>query len=148
MRELTQGPERRLVTELANACAEERRMARQLQLHAERVPYPDLAGTLRGLAEQEEAHAALLLDELKRFGTANGVGTTRQPRSGRNYWERLTFDLEDLRAKAKRYVELAQHWDGDYPQAAALLQRLVRDEAAMCQVLGELIARSDPHAED
>ena len=62
--------------------------------------------------------------------------------------DRLTFDLEDLRAKSARYRELANHWDLDDPETAALFDRLAREDATLCRVIGDLVARSDPHAED
>ena len=149
VRDLAAGPTRRLVRDLAAAYQHERRMAAQLRVHAERVPYPNLATTLTGLADDEDAHATRLQDEItRRGGVANGAVVATATRPGRNYWERLTIDLEELRAKSKRYLELAQHWDLDDAAAAALFTDLAHEDAAMCRVLGDLIARSDPHALD
>lgn len=148
VRDLTGGSKRRLITDLTTAYHEELRVALQLRLHAERVPYPNLAATLLGLAEREDAHAALVREQLARLGatiTSAGAGS---PRGGRNYWERLTFDLEDLRAKGARYRELALHWDVDEPDTAAVFDRLANEDAVLCRVIGDLIARSDPHAEN
>jgi hypothetical protein len=148
VRDLTGGSKRRIVTDLTAAYHEELRVALQLRLHAERVPYPNLAATLLGLAEREDAHAALVREQLARLGatiTSTGAGS---PRGGRNYWERLTFDLEDLRAKGAHYRELALHWDVDEPDTAAIFDRLANEDAVLCRVIGDLIARSDPHAEN
>ena len=123
-------------------------MAAQLRAHAERVPYPNLATTLLELAAEEDAHATLLEQHLERVGGRLNGTPAIATRSGRNYWERLTIDLEMLRAKSKRYLELAQHWDVDDAAAAALLTELAHQDAAMCRVLADLIARSDPHALD
>ena len=49
---------------------------------------------------------------------------------------------------SKRYRELALHWDVDYPETAALFDRLAHDAMAMTNVVTGLIARSDPHAAD
>ena len=148
MRELARGPERRILGELAAAYRDEVRMVRQLRLHAESVPYLSSAPVLLGLAEQEDAHAALLGEEITRLGGTASAADTGEPRQGRNYWERLTLDLEDLRAKTQHYLELAHHWDIEYPDTAELFRRLAHAEATMGRPLGEMIARSDPHAAD
>src|SRR5437879_4861631 len=59
VRGLAAGPRRRLAADLAAAYDEELRVAMQLRLHAERVPYPASAAQLLALAEHEDAHAAL-----------------------------------------------------------------------------------------
>ena len=148
IRTRTRGPNRALREELSSAYLDELRMARQFRLHAERVPYPNLGAAMRGLGDQEEAHAALLHAELARLGSAPGASDGSSPPTGRNHWERLTVDFADLRAKIKRYIELAQHWDIEHPDTAALFGRVAREETTMCRVLGEMIARSDPHAQD
>jgi hypothetical protein len=124
------------------------RLAQQLRQHAERVPYASSAATLAALAADEESHAASLRDAVARLGGAADPSGAGAPRGGRNYWERLTFDLEDLRAKSSRYRELAQHWDVDHPEAGALFARIAEADQAMLPVIADLIARSDPHAED
>ena len=148
VRELASGPRRRILGALAAAYNGELQVARQLRLHAERVPYPNLAARLLALADQADAHAVLLRERATTLGgvvDTDGVGT---PRGGHNYWERLTFDLQDLRAQSKRYLELAQHWDIEDAETAALFARLAHEDGAMCRVVGDLIARSDPHAQD
>lgn len=148
VRGLAGGPARRLAGDLANAYLEELRLARQLRLHAERVPYPNLAATLLGLAEVQDKHAALLRERVTQLGDTVDAGAAGAPRDGRNYWERLTFDLADLRARSKRYLELALHWDVDDAESAALCTRLAHEDAAAGRVIDDLIARSDPHAQD
>jgi rubrerythrin len=149
MRDLGGGSDkRRIIADLANAYREELRGALQLRLHAERVPYPNDAATLLGLAEREDAHAAAVRQQLEHLGAAPPSGDPGTPRGGHNYWERLTFDLEDLRAKSARYRELALHWDVEDAETAAVFDRLAHEDAALGRVIGNLIARSDPHAED
>jgi hypothetical protein len=148
VRDLAAGPRRRIINDLTAAYDEELRLALQLRLHAERVPYPNLAATLLGLAEREDAHAALVREQLGRLGATTPATGAGAPRGGRNYWERLTVDLEDMRAKSARYRELGLHWDIDDPDTAALFERLAHEDTALCRVIGDLIARSDPHAED
>jgi len=148
VRGLAAGAKRRIIDDLTAAYHEELRVALQLRLHAERVPYPNLAATLLGLADREDAHAALVREQLGRLGAAVASAGAGTPRGGRNYWERLTFDLADLRAKSARYRELALHWDIEDAESAGLFDRLAHEDAASSRVIGDLIARSDPHAED
>ena len=147
VRDLAGGPERRILAELVAAYHEELRMALQLRLHAERVPYPSSAARLLALADHEDAHAALVREHLTRRGGAPTSGGAGAPRGGRNYWQRLTFDLEDMRMKGQRHRELSIHWDED-AEAAQLFARLADEDHVLCRVIGDLIARSDPHAED
>ncbi len=123
-------------------------MALQLRLHAERVPYPSSAATLLACAEHEDLHAVVVREQLTRLGAAVPSAGTGAPRGGHNYWERLTFDLADLQAKNARHRELANHWDLEDAETAAVFDRLAREDAGLCRVIGDLIARSDPHAED
>jgi hypothetical protein len=136
------------MTELGAAYHDELRVGRQLRLHAENVPYRSLAATLLALADREDGHAALLREEMTRLGGSEYAAGSGVPRGGRNYWQRLTFDLEDLRAKMRRYLESARHWDVEFPETAALFQRIAHEDAASCRVIGELVTRSDPHAAD
>jgi len=148
IRELGSGPKRRILADLADAYGHELRLAQQLSVHAERVPYPADAAALLGLAEREDAHATAVRQHIERLGAVAPSGDPGAPRSGHNYWERLTVDLEDLRAKSGRYRERALHWDVEDADTAALFERLAHEDTAICRVVSDLITRSDPHAED
>jgi len=148
MRRLAAGPRGRLLDDLTTAYHGELKVAQQLRTHAEGVPYPTLAGNLQRLADTQEANAALLRSEIERLGSPVPPPESSAPRSGRNYWERLTYDLDDLRAMNRRYIELAQHWDTEYPEAAGLFSRLARETGESGKVVRDLVARSDSHAVD
>jgi hypothetical protein len=148
VREFASGPRRRILGALRAAYHDEIRVARQLRLHAERVPYPNLTAPLLALAAQAEARSALLRGRAMQLaGSIETVGASA-PRGGRNCWERLTLDLEDLRAQRKHYLELAQHWDIDDAETAALFTHLAHGNSAMSRVVRDLVARCDPHAQD
>ena len=152
LQELAGGSRGRIVRALRDAWHDEVRLAVQLSRHAEQVPYQSSIAPLRELADRARARAGRLADELTRQGAAIANGSDSpaggEPRGGRNYWQRLTVDLEDLRALAQRYRELTNHFDLDYPETAALFDRLARDSMVMARVLAGLIALSDPHAAD
>jgi hypothetical protein len=146
--ELAGGSRGHIVRALTDAWRDEVRLAVQLRQHAQSVPYENYATPLRDLASRAQARAGEIAGEITRQGASLGDGEDRPPRTGRNYWQRLTFDLEDLQALARRYRELANHFDVEYPEPAALFDRLSRDSMVMGRVITRLIALSDPHAAD
>ncbi len=148
LREMAGGSRPRILRALTEAHRDELRLGRQLRLHAESVPYAAYGTQLRELADRADARAARVAEEITRLRAAIRNGDGRPPRGGRNYWQRLTADLEDLRALAQRYRELGQHFDIEYPATAALFLQLAHEAASMIQVITALIARSDPHAAD
>ena len=123
-----------------------RRIARQLRGHATGVPYERLAPALRALADQADGQAATLAAELHAVAGNADPADTATVREGRNHWERLTFDVADLDALKRRYLDLALHWDVEFPSAAATLVALGHATAVMSAVVRDMVARSDPHA--
>lgn len=148
VRELVSGPRRRILGALTAAYHDEVGAAQQLRLHAERVPYRTLTAPLLALAARADAHSALLRDRVTQLGGSIEVVGASVPHGGRNYWERLTLDLRNLRTQSKRYLELAQRWDVEDAETAALFTHLAHEDTAMSRVVGDLVARSDPHAQD
>jgi len=148
IRRMAAGPRGRLLEDLATSYHGEQQLADQLRAHAEAVPYPSLAGNLREIAGSNEHNGSLLKSEIERLGGSIRAPQPTLPRPGKNYWERLTFDLDDLRAMSRRYVEFAQHWDIEYPEAAALFSKLARETGSSGRTVRDLIARSDSHAVD
>ncbi len=148
IRRMAAGPRGRLLEDLVTAFNSEQQLADQLRAHAKAVPYPSLAGSLSDLAGGNEQNGSLLKSEIERLGGTIRVPDQPVPRPGKNYWERLTFDLDDLRAMSRRYVEFAQHWDTEYPEAAALFSTLAREAGTSGRTVRDMIARSDSHAVD
>lgn len=148
IRRMAAGPRGRLLEDLTSSYRGEQQLADQLRTHAEAVPYPSLAGNLRDLAATNEQNGNLLRCEIERLGGSIRAAAPAPPRPGKNYWERLTFDLDDLRTMSRQYVEFAQHWDTEYPEAAALFSKLARGTGASGRTVRDLIARSDSHAVD
>ena len=148
VRTLAGGPTPRLLGDFKIAYLEELRLAHQLRMHAERVPYPNISAVLLGLARGQDEHAALVRKRVADLGGTLDAGQVGAPHEGRNYWTRLTHDLADLRAQGLRYLELAQHWDTEDGDSATLCTSLAHEESAACRVISDLITRSDPHAAD
>ncbi len=123
-----------------------RRIASQLRSHATRVPYERLGPALRDLADQADGQAAALAAELRLLAGNTDPADAVSPREGRNHWERLQFDLTDLEALKRGYLDLALRWDVEFPTTAATLTGLGHATGVMSTVVRDMLARSDPHA--
>ncbi len=142
----TGSPRTRCARELRGVYLDVRRIAIQLRRHAEHAPYPALVAELRTLAAAAEEHAATLAAEIRTLAGNADPADAMAPRTGRNHWERLTVDLQDLEALRRRETELALRWDVDFPATTATLARLAHTTAAMTATVRDMLARSDPHA--
>jgi hypothetical protein len=148
LRERTGGPRVRLARALRGAYLDTRRLAIQLRRQAAQVPYPDLGPRLTRLAEQCEEQAALLAQEIRSLAGNTDQADSSPARTGRNHWERLTFDLADLEALHRRYTEIALQWDVAFPVTVATVEQLARSTATMIGAIRAMVARSDPHADN
>ncbi len=138
----------RVSRELQRLHAQYRHLARVLEAHAQAAPYPQVAERLQALLRDEERNARAIADRLAELGRHpldNGAGP---PPGGRNSWERLVGLLEEYRALVRRLSTLWVRWDDEAPEDAALV-RTLRDSATRHRdAIGDLVARSDPHAID
>jgi hypothetical protein len=101
---------------------------------------------LRTLAATAEEHAATLAGEIRALAGNADPADAMSPRTGRNHWERLTVDLQDLEALRRRETELALRWDVEFPAIARTLATLAHATAGMSAAVRGMLARSDPHA--
>lgn len=140
------GPRARFGREVRAAYLDARRLAIQLRDHATKVPYAALGHELRRLAEEADRQAAALAGELRAIAGNVDPADPVAPRVGRNHWERLTIDLADLEALQRRYIELALHFDVDFPASIPTFDGLARATVAMIRDVRTMLIRSDPHA--
>jgi hypothetical protein len=123
------------------------RLARQLEEHADRAPYPQFAERLREIVVDQQECARQVearLAQLGRNAPGNGAAPTR---GGHSSWERLRVTLEDYRALIRTLAQLKARWD-ERPEDAALVGALRDRAVGHREVLVDLLARSDPHAFD
>ena len=138
---------RDLVGDLLEDYRAETEQAAHLLQHAARARYPQVADTLRRLAEVETRHAGWLRDRLALLGAA-APAVEPGPAPGGNQWQRAVAALQAAQRKRKRLIEQIVHWDPDEPETVELLQRIEREDVGGHEAYEGLIMRSDPHAID
>ncbi|MBM4246133.1 MAG: hypothetical protein FJ148_20435 [Deltaproteobacteria bacterium] len=138
----------RVAGELQTLHGEYRRIARQLEAHVEEAPYPHVADRLRKIVDQEEQNARRIADRLVGLGRHLRDEDAGPIRGGHNAWERLVVTLEDYRGLLRRLSGLWTRWDDEHPEDAALVHELRDSAVAHREEIVDLMARSDPHAEN
>lgn len=138
----------RVADELEKLYAEYLRLCAQLEAHAEVVPYPQVGTRLAEIRVAEEENAKRLAARLSALGRHPSPSNGARLRGGRNAWERLVGTLEDYRGLLRQLGHLAARWDDEHPEDAELVEALRASALQHRDALGDLVARSDPHALD
>jgi hypothetical protein len=125
-----------------------RRLVRQLDLHAQTAPYPQVGDRLRELLAAASADRQTVVQRLAALGRRASENGSEDVRGGRNSWERLIADLEEYRALVRNLSELELRWHDHHPDDAQLLHGLREAAVRHRDAIVDLIARSDPHAID
>lgn len=130
---------------LAKNYGELLRLARQIESHAEKAPYPHVAEKLRRIAREKQELASAMREKL-----APWQNTTAEPpstvKSGKNHWERMVQDLEDQRALDEGLIEAGSVLAARNPELSRVLRDIVAAQAAHREEFLDLIARADPQA--
>ena len=120
------------------------RLAKQIESHAERAPYPHMAEILRQIAREKKASANALEEEIP------ALQETEVPhlaiRAGKNHWERMVQDLEDQKVFEENFLQQADLMAEEQPEISHLLREIVSMQAPHKEKLLDLIARADPQA--
>ncbi len=136
-----------VVEDLLEVHRAEAEHAARLRQHAAHARYPQVAGTLRGLAEAEDRHAGWLRDRILALG--GGVPPVAPPAPvARNQWQRAVAARHDAAQKRRRLVELIARWEAARPDDAAVLLRIEAEDTAGLEAYEHLVMRADPHALD
>jgi hypothetical protein len=129
--------------EIYVACAS---LARQLEEHADRAPYPQVTARLREIVAEHEGNLRRLSARLAVLGRNAPEDGLQLSRDGRSAWERLRVSLEDYRLLIRKLAQLKARWDDERPEDAALVASLRDNAVGHREILVDLLARSDPHA--
>lgn len=123
-----------------------RTLEKQLEDQADRAPYTFITERLEALGETEEANAVRVAARLAVLGRhADEVGPDVLI-DGRNCWERLVRLQDGYRELLRQLKLLAVRWDGEHPEDARLVASVRDSASANRAVVGDLVARADPHA--
>jgi hypothetical protein len=120
-------------------------LARQLDDHAEKAPYPQFAARLRQMAAEKRASAGRLRERIVRLGAAVDE-PSREVRSARNHWERVVQDLQDQKALETDFFDQATLLGDERPELAELLSEVAASQHPHTDTLLDLVARADPQA--
>lgn len=130
---------------LAKNYGELLRLARQIESHAEKAPYPHIADKLRRIAREKRELAAVMREKLAAWET-----TIAEPpsavKSGINHWERMNQDLEDQRALDEECIQAGSALATSNPELDRVLRDIVAAQASHKEEFLDLIARADPQA--
>ncbi|MBI2998176.1 MAG: hypothetical protein HYY46_06930 [Deltaproteobacteria bacterium] len=119
-------------------------LAKQIESHAERAPYPHVAEILRQMAREKQASANALKEKIP------ALQETEVPHlaisTGKNHWERMVQDLEDQKVFEENFLQLANFIAEERPEISHFLREIVIRQAPHKEKLLDLIARADPQA--
>ncbi len=125
-----------------------RTLSKQLGDQADRAPYPFITERLQALGATEEQNAVAVARRLAALGRHADEEGPDALVDGRNCWERLIRLQDGYRGLIRQLKLLSVRWDEEHPEDARLVAS-VRDSAAASRtVVGDLVARADPHALD
>lgn len=123
-----------------------RSLAEQIDSHAERAPYPHMAQRLRQMAAEKRLTANLLRDKILDLG-GKLEELPLEVKSRKNHWERMVQDLNDQKALENSLLEQAAILAEEAPEICDLLREVAAAQLPHREALLDLIARSDPQAE-
>jgi rubrerythrin len=119
--------------------------AEKFRQHAEKMHYPQFRKELLNIAAQEGEHTQWVAKELVALGDrlpeARKIHLTEE-----NSWKHLLKDLEEESRCSGELMEQIRTVQSDYPDIAALLQRISEDEKKHCDEIREMLMRSDAFA--
>ncbi len=122
-----------------------RRLARQIEAHAESAPYPYITERLKQIALEKDEEAGVLSERIiKLGGQPNEVGLDLH--SGKNHWARMVQDIEDEKELEDRFLDDALRLGSEAPEIGDLLRQLVAGKAFHREALQDLIVKADPQA--
>ena len=121
-------------------------LAKQLDEHAEKAPYPQAAARLRRMAAEKRANADRLRQSVLKLGTTLEE-TPGEARSARNHWERVAQDLQDQKNLETNLFDQATLLAEATPELAELLRDIAASQHTHTDTLLDLVARADPQAD-
>ncbi len=122
--------------------------ARGLVRDAGLAPTAGAEAELRALAQEDEAIAAELQEQLTALGGSSPAADEVAPPAALNHWGRVVAAVDQHRISRDQFLETAARLGETAPGLAPLFERLSRAEEAHMTRLRNLVARADPQALD
>ena len=120
-------------------------LAKQLDEHAEKAPYPQVAARLRQMAAEKRANAGRVRQSILKLGAAVEE-SPREVKSAMNHWERVVQDLHDQKNLETKLFDQATLLTEETPELAELLRDIATAQHPHTDALLDLVARADPQA--
>lgn len=142
-----QSESERLIDDLSGLYADLHHLAQHLGQVAGEAPYPHVVEKLRQLEDEVGACAEEVHRRLHALGKRPSAGERSGP-EGRSSWARLGVLVEEVRSLLRKLGGLEARWEDEQATDAVLFRSLAERGRRHRAELGDLLARSDPHAID
>lgn len=123
-----------------------RALGKQLADQADRAPYTFITERLQALGEAEEQSAGRIAERLAVLGRHADDAEAGVLIEGRNCWERLVRLQDGYREMIRDLKLLSVRWDEEHPDDAQIVASVLGTATANRAIVGDLVARADPHA--
>jgi hypothetical protein len=120
------------------------KLANQIESHAAKAPYPQIAQTLHRIAMQKYDSANKLKTIIATLGEKTQT-LAGEPKPGKNHWERLNQDLHD-QITLDDFLLTLELRAGQTAEIAEIVKELRLVQKTHRQILSDLIAIADPQA--
>lgn len=122
-----------------------RRLARQIEAHAESAPYPYITERLKQIALEKDEEAGVLRERIIKLG-GQPKEVELDLHSGKNHWARMVQDIADEKELEDRFLDDALRLGSESPEISDLLRQLVAGKAFHREALQDLVIKADPQA--
>ncbi len=134
-----------VVGTLIDDCHHLRRLARQIEAHAESAPYPYITERLKQIALEKDKEAGVLRERIINLG-GQPKEVELDLHSGKNHWARMVQDIEDEKELEDQFLDDALRLGSESPEISDLLRQLVSGKAFHREALQDLVIKADPQA--
>lgn len=121
------------------------RLAAQIDDHAGKAPYPQIAQRLEQIALEKRRSVEILREKILSL-QGHLDEPQPNPKSGKNHWQRMVQDLQDQKALETLLAEQSVRLAEDAPEISDLLKEIVAAQIPHSDILMDLVARADPQA--
>ena len=142
---LSTDPHRHATEILSEWYLEKSQHVARFNQQAERMQYPQFRKKLLEIAADEMNHMEWLAEKIKVLGgRLPDVPAVREPT--KNSWQYLLEDLTAAQRSAPELLDNAQRLRGQFPDVAAILERIYRDGIKHREAIRDMLMKSDPQS--